>query len=92
MAFVWPPRHSEPVSEGRGRENPGGWGRFVAQPLRCVECRTLSDVEARRWRSYRIDDPTEDEPPALACYCPACAEREFGSLGPDTEKRNVQPS
>ena len=36
--------------------------------------------DGRRWRSYRIDDPTEDEEPALAFYCPVCAEREFGSL------------
>ncbi len=62
-------------------------GRFRVAPLRCVECGTLSSRHARRWRSYRTDDPTEDEPPALAFYCPACAEREFGSLRPETERR-----
>ena len=78
------------MGDGRGTENRGEPGRFIVKPLRCVECRALSDLEARRWRSYRIDDPTEDEPPALAFYCPACAEREFGSLWPDPERRNVE--
>jgi hypothetical protein len=55
-------------------------GRYIPVPLECVECRTVSDATAWRWRSYRIDDPTEDEEPALAFYCPFCAEREFGSL------------
>jgi hypothetical protein len=53
----------------------------VPQPLECVECGTLSGPDAPRWRSYRIDDPNEDEEPALAFYCPVCAEREFGGLG-----------
>ena len=30
------------------------------------------DVE--RWRAYH----TDDEPPELEFFCPACAEREFG--------------
>jgi hypothetical protein len=35
-----------------------------------------------RWtgrHACRVDDPELDEPPALAYYCPTCAEREFGS-------------
>jgi hypothetical protein len=46
--------------------------------LACTECPRVSSVTARGWRAYRIDDPEEDEPPALAFYCPACAKREFG--------------
>jgi len=61
--------------------------RFRPVSLACVECGTLSGRDARRWRSYRIDDPTEDEEPALAFYCPACAEREFGTPGTDPEYR-----
>jgi hypothetical protein len=44
----------------------------------CVECRRISDPEWSGWRAYRVDDPELDEPPALAFYCPACAEAEFG--------------
>ncbi len=41
----------------------------------CVECgaRWLP-ADEERWRTYL----TDDEPPALAFYCPACAAREFG--------------
>ena len=46
--------------------------------LTCVECGALSGLHARGWRGYRIDDPETAEPPALAFYCPACADREFG--------------
>jgi hypothetical protein len=44
----------------------------------CQECNRATDPEWRGWRAYRSDDPELDEPPALAFYCPACAEREFG--------------
>jgi hypothetical protein len=37
-----------------------------------------SATPATAWRGYRIDDPNENEPPALAFYCPTCAYREFG--------------
>jgi hypothetical protein len=84
-------RHSESVSEReRARDAKELEGHCDA--LRCVECATLSGASARRWRGYRIDDPTEDEPPALAFYCPACAEREFGSLGRGSEYRNPHSS
>ena len=45
--------------------------------LACVECPRVSSATARGWRAYRVDVPEEDEQPALAFYCPACAEREF---------------
>ena len=43
----------------------------------CVECgaRWLP-TDDERWRTYLTDE--DDEPPALAFYCPACAAREFG--------------
>lgn len=58
-----------------------GMGDRVEQAvhvLACVECPRVSSASARRWRAYRVDDPEEDEQPALAFYCPECAEREFG--------------
>jgi len=72
-----------PVSDGASNESIER--RFVPAPLECVECHALSDTTAWRWRSYRIDDPSEDEEPALAFYCPVCAEREFGSLDHGSE-------
>jgi hypothetical protein len=80
-------RNSTPVSQNSDFENQMDGGRFQPVPLACVECGSLSGRDARRWRSYRIDDPTEDEEPALAFYCPSCAEREFGTPGPDPEYR-----
>jgi hypothetical protein len=50
--------------------------------LACVECPRVSSVGARGWKAYRTDDPTEQEPPALAFYCPVCAYIEFGSSSP----------
>jgi len=44
----------------------------------CQECKAASDRKWRGWRAYRSDDPELDESPALAFYCPDCAEREFG--------------
>lgn len=52
--------------------------RTVANIVRCVECDTLSGLRWTGWRAYRVDDPETGEPPALAFYCPTCAEREFG--------------
>jgi hypothetical protein len=66
-------------------EETEGEGRYVPVPLECVECRLQSDEGARWWRAYRIDDPGEGELPALAFYCPVCAEREFGSLDRSSE-------
>jgi hypothetical protein len=65
-------------------------GGLVPARLCCVECGVISDAAALRWRSYRIDDPSEDEEPALAFYCPSCAEREFGRIGPDREQSNLE--
>ena len=43
------------------------------------ECLLLADDEARGWRMLRVDVPGEDPEPQLAAFCPACAEREFGT-------------
>jgi hypothetical protein len=45
--------------------------------LACAECPRVTN-SGRGWKAYRVDDPTEDERPELAFYCPACARREFG--------------
>jgi hypothetical protein len=44
----------------------------------CRECGISSGAFWIRWRAYRTDDPELNESPALAFYCPACADREFG--------------
>jgi hypothetical protein len=44
----------------------------------CRECGISSGAFWIRWRAYRTDDPELNEAPALAFYCPACADREFG--------------
>lgn len=51
--------------------------------LACEECGAVADVEVHGWRAYIVDDPDEDPSPALAIYCPACADREFGDPGPE---------
>ena len=44
--------------------------------LVCAECACLSGLRALGWRGYRIDVEEDDEP-ALAFYCPACAAHAF---------------
>ena len=53
--------------------------RQRADVVACRECGCLSGLRWAGWRAYRVDDPELDEPPALAFYCPTCAEREFGA-------------
>jgi len=47
--------------------------------IACHECGRSSGDTWCGWRAYRTDDPETNEPPALAFYCRACAEREFGA-------------
>jgi hypothetical protein len=60
-------------------ENASGQTNQSVARLQCAECATVSSSYAWGWRGYRMDDPEIGEPPALAFYCPVCAEREFGS-------------
>ncbi len=53
-------------------------GEQRVNTVECRECGISSGAFWIRWRAYRCDDPERDEPPALAFYCPACADREFG--------------
>jgi hypothetical protein len=39
----------------------------------------MADLFAPGWRSYPTDEPRTDELPALAFFCPHCAELEFDS-------------
>jgi len=53
-------------------------GEHTVRTVACCECGISSGAYWVGWRAYRTDDPETDEPPALAFYCPACADREFG--------------
>jgi hypothetical protein len=66
------------VRDGRDIEQAPSLGDRPTDPLECVECGTLSTVNASGWRGYRTDEPETDDLPELLFYCPSCAEREFG--------------
>jgi predicted RNA-binding Zn-ribbon protein involved in translation (DUF1610 family) len=51
--------------------------RRTVYPVQCVECGCASAFRWSGWRAYRTDDLRLREPPALAFFCPRCAEREF---------------
>ena len=53
----------------------------VAMTPACQECGDVwLPADDRRWRACRSDDPTdENDPPAIAFDCPACAAQEFGA-------------
>jgi hypothetical protein len=66
----------------RGAEEAGRRRYDWAGLLMCVECGTFSDREAWGWRAYHMNDSEDRGRPAVACYCPTCAEREFeGTTG-----------
>jgi hypothetical protein len=52
-------------------------GNQIVTTVTCAQCGTSSTGRWRRWRACRSDNPEFDEPPTLAFFCPACAEREF---------------
>jgi predicted RNA-binding Zn-ribbon protein involved in translation (DUF1610 family) len=58
--------------------NASSRGRLRLNPVNCPQCGKTSSGKWLGWRAYRSDDPELDEPPALAFFCPACSEREFG--------------
>jgi len=61
-------------AEGAGSRRHDG----APDPLECAECGAFSDELASGWRAYRMDDLDRLRTPAVAFYCPSCAEREFG--------------
>jgi hypothetical protein len=65
----------------RANEFVEGGGRRVSQRptvTSCAECGSLSGPHWWGWRAYRVDSTETNEPPALALYCPSCADEEFG--------------
>ena len=44
--------------------------------LQCVACWCVSDL-GRGWIGFIAEDPEDGEGPAVATYCPPCAEREL---------------
>jgi len=62
----------------RGMSTQSGHDERTVNTVECRECGISSGAFWIRWRAYRTDDPELREPPALAFYCPACADREFG--------------
>ena len=67
---------------GRGNASDRDRQRH-AYSVHCAECKSSSGLYWHGWKAYRTDNPELDEPPALAFYCPACSDREFG-----TRRRN----
>jgi hypothetical protein len=50
--------------------------------LRCEECCCTTEP-ARGWRAMIVDDEDDPEMDAyVVCYCPSCAQREFGRSKP----------
>ena len=80
MAVVRRFGHGYAMERGRrDARNATGKQRDAVHLVRCQECGCLSSLRWWGWRAYRTDDPELSEPPSLAFYCPACAEREFGA-------------
>ena len=49
----------------------------TARIATCAQCGCLSGLRWAGWRALRTDE-NEQETPAIAFFCPTCAEREFG--------------
>jgi hypothetical protein len=47
-------------------------------PVQCAECNSSSGLYWQGWRADRSDEPDAGELPALAFFCPVCANEEFG--------------
>jgi hypothetical protein len=54
----------------------------TARTVTCIECGCSSDANWTGWWACRCDEPEFGEPPGIAFYCPACADREFGRRPP----------
>ena len=66
------------MSQGWGTENASNRVDHTVGRLCCVECGSLSSLDASGWRAYRTDEPFTEDLPTIALYCPSCAAREFG--------------
>jgi hypothetical protein len=54
--------------------------------VRCEECGTVAEGEARGWEAYRVDDvPAFADDHRVYFFCPACAGREFGQQPEDDQ-------
>ena len=51
----------------------------VTSVLACAECGRRSDAEARGWQAYLVE-ADDGEGGEVLCFCPRCANREFGEL------------
>jgi hypothetical protein len=50
--------------------------------MRCEECGCTTEL-ARGWRAQIVDEEDDPEMDAyVVCYCPSCAQREFGQSEP----------
>jgi hypothetical protein len=49
--------------------------------VRCEECGEEPDVQAHAagWVAYLVDLADDPDEPEILVYCPACAQREFGT-------------
>ena len=57
-------------------------GNQTRMKLRCEECGCTTEL-ARGWRAMIVDDEEDPEMDAyVVCYCPSCAQREFGRFKP----------
>jgi hypothetical protein len=66
------------VSEQRGLDWFSRRVRATA-PIRCAECGAVCRDDARGWRAIRSGELDLDDTPELFFFCPAGAEREFGT-------------
>jgi hypothetical protein len=57
-------------------------GSVAVLVIECVECGETAAAAERGWQALLVEDPDGADPPEVALYCPACAEREFGSRSP----------
>jgi hypothetical protein len=73
------PSHDVPVHD-EGLVNATGRDHHITgfTPVHCAECKSSSGLYWRGWRAYRTHNPELGESPAVAFYCPTCAQREFG--------------
>ena len=57
-------------------------GNQACMKLRCEECSRTTEF-ARGWRAKIVEDEEDPEMDAyVVCYCPACAQSEFGPSTP----------